>query len=315
MSLFRTILVAADFSEGTQESFRVACSLVQEGEGRVVVLYVAEPSYAAAEPVYFRQQAIQFSVVERPPEYYEALKDRLREFYPPTRSLKVEHRARVGAVVAEEVLREAEDLKADLIVMGTHGRTGLRRLLVGSVVEAVLRHSPCPVLALRASASSPAPDKLRVILHPTDFSDPSEDALRVARSLARDHGARLVLLHVEANQVVAEGMIVVPSDPGLALEGLDKIRKTLDGPDLKFPVEARVRDGDPVPQIIGEADDLKADLIVMGTHGRSGLGRLLLGSVAEGVVRRAPCPVIAVRTTLPSETNASKGPAKETARR
>ena len=149
MCAFQKILVAADFSEGSCESFRVACALAREGETRVVVLYVAEPMYVAAEPAYFGEQTAQFSIVERDPAYYGALRDRLREAYAPDHPLVVDYGTRVGAA-AEEILRAAGELEADLIVLGTHGRTGLRRLLAGSVAEAVLRRAPCPVLALRS---------------------------------------------------------------------------------------------------------------------------------------------------------------------
>ena len=90
----------------------------------------------------------------------------------------------------------ADEIGADLIVMGTHGPTLLRRLLAGSVATAVLRGARSPVMALRFAEHPHAAEEIRVIVHPTDFSEGSEAALRVARSLACDRGARLVLLHV-----------------------------------------------------------------------------------------------------------------------
>lgn len=300
MPLFRTILVAADFSEGTREAFRVASSLASEGGTRVLVLYVAEPMYVAPEPVYFGQQSIQFSVVERAPDYYEAVKEHLRDVYAPNHPLEVEYFTRVGAA-AEEILRAAEELDADLIVMGTHGRTGLRRLLAGSVAETVLRRATCPVLALRIADPPREDADVRVILHPTDFSNRSEDARRVARSLARDHGARLVLVHVASYEMTAEGMIAMPTDPAVYRKALDEMRDQLDGKDLKFPVETLLCEGDAPAEILRAADKLPCDLIVMGTHGRAGLGRLLMGSVAEAVLRRASCPVLAVRPALAAQ--------------
>ena len=312
MCAFQKILVAADFSEGSRESFRVACALAREGETRVVVLYVAEPMYVAAEPAYFGEQTAQFSIVERDPAYYGALRDRLREAYAPDHPLVVDYGTRVGAA-AEEILRAAGELEADLIVLGTHGRTGLRRLLAGSVTEAVLRRAPCPVLALRSGNRAREAGGIRVILHPTDFSDRSADALRVARTLARDHGARLLLLHVASNEITAEGMIIVPMDPAVYREALDQMRGRLDGPDLKFPVEPVVREGDPAAEILRAAGELSCDLIVMGTHGRTGLGRLLMGSVAEAVQRRAPCPILTIRAALPGRLPSSEVPVEQTA--
>jgi nucleotide-binding universal stress UspA family protein len=311
MSAFEKILVAADFSEGSRESFRVACALAREGKTQVAVLYVAEPMYAAAEPVYFGRQTVQFSIIERDPAYYEALKERLCEVYAPDHPLAVDYVTRVGAA-ADEILRAAEELGADLIVMGTHGRTGLRRLLAGSVAEAVLRRAPCPVLALRSPDRAREAEGIRVILHPTDFSDRSADALRVARTLARDHGARLVLLHVASNEITAEGMVIIPTDPAVYREALDEMRGRLGGPDLKFPVESAVREGDAAAEILRAAGEIPCDLIVMGTHGRRGLGRLLMGSVAEAVLRRALCPVLTIRAALPGRLPSSEVQVEET---
>ncbi len=311
MNAFRTILVAADFSEASREAFRVAASLAREGETRIIVLDVAEPMYAAPEPVYYGQQSAQFTVVERDPAYYEALREHLRESYAPGHPVEVAYRTRVGSA-AEEILREAEEAGADLIVLGTHGRTGLRRLLAGSVAEAVLRRAPCPVLALRGP-ERPKSGEIRVILHPTDFSDRSEDALRVARGLARDHGARLVLVHAAPIGVPLDGVPMMPTDPTVYREALDEIRGRLDGPDLKGPVETMVMEGEPSTEILRAAEELGCDLIVMGTHGRTGLGRLLMGSVAEAVLRHASCPVLTVRAALTRPGHPAEPPVFETA--
>jgi nucleotide-binding universal stress UspA family protein len=138
---------------------------------------------------------------------------------------------------------------------------------------------------------------IRTILHPTDFSEYSENAFRLACALARDYGSRLIVLHVSTPQVVAYGGMSLPAvwvdfkeskDKLLALRGPDRVR-----------VEHRLEEGDPVPEILRVARETPCDLIVMGTHGRRGLGRLLMGSVAEQIVRQAPCPVVTVKTPLP----------------
>jgi nucleotide-binding universal stress UspA family protein len=300
MPLFRTILIAADFSEGSRASFRVACAIARAAETRAIVLYVAEPMYVAPAVDHFGPQSARFSIVERDPGYYKALTDRLREVYTPGHPLQIEYAVRVGAV-ADELLREAQGIGADLIVLGTHGRTGLHRLLAGSVAEAVLRQAPCPVLALRSPDPKREFGEIRVILHPTDFSENSADALRVARDLAREEGARLVLLNVIPSEITAEGMALMPVDPVAFRKQLDELRGRLDGPDLKFPVQTLVREGmSVVTEILHAADTLGGDLIVMGTHGRTGLGRLLMGSVAEGVLRHSSCPVLTVRAALPA---------------
>jgi universal stress protein A len=136
---------------------------------------------------------------------------------------------------------------------------------------------------------------IRTILHPTDLSEGCEPALAVARALARDRGARLILLHV-APPIGAFGIEAgVPPDPRYNRAPLDALRGRVEGPDLKYPLEYRLAEGDAVSEILRAADVLKADLIVMGTHGRRGLRRALMGSVAEAVLRRADCPVMVVK--------------------
>jgi nucleotide-binding universal stress UspA family protein len=135
---------------------------------------------------------------------------------------------------------------------------------------------------------------IRTILHPTDFSDRSDYAFRLACSLSRDYDARLVILHVASPPVtvVGDAMWVGPIEPNFT-ELKDKLLR-LKGPDPKR-VERRLEEGDPAAEILRVARESKCDLIVMGTHGRRGLGRLLMGSVAEQVVRKAPCPVVTVK--------------------
>jgi nucleotide-binding universal stress UspA family protein len=323
MPVFQKILIAADFSESSREAFRVSCSLARADKPRMIVLHVVEPLYVAEKPVYFGQQQIRYSVVERDPAEYEALKRRMRQTYVPLHPLEIEYLTRDGAA-QEEILRSVEELGCDLIVMGTHGRTGLDRLLAGSVAESVLRNARCPVLALRspthltaipenkdltleaphsfpganARASSlstkeqeAARPSIRTILYPTDFSECSEAALPEAASLAREHGARLIVLHVTP----VEQSPAVPMDPRFYWDALEEVRGRLEGLDLNHPVEVHLRHGDAAEEILGSADELQCDLIVMGTHGRSGLGRILMGSVAEAVLRGSRCPVLTGR--------------------
>ncbi len=137
---------------------------------------------------------------------------------------------------------------------------------------------------------------IRTVLHPTDFSERSEFAFRLACSLARDYGARLVVLHVAEppTAVAGEGVVMLP--PAFDLEPLRERLQQLRPEDLKIPVEHRLVQGDAATEILRVAGEAKCDLIVMGTHGRTGLGRLLMGSVAEQVVRKASCPVLTVKT-------------------
>jgi nucleotide-binding universal stress UspA family protein len=310
MQPFGTILFAADFSENSKEAFLAACSVAVENQSRIVVLHVAEPEFVPEEPVYYGQQAVQFFPREPIRARHEALEQKMREVYVADRRLELEYQLREGDA-AVEILREARQVGSELIVVGTHGRTGLRRLLAGSVATAVLHGAPCPVLALR-SAEQPRPARgIHVILHATDFSVDSDAALRLARQLAREHGARLFILHVERLDVLSYGTPAADVDPRVFMDALDNMRKRVDGPDLKSRVETMLRRGFAPEGIIGAAEEIGCDLIVIGTHGRTGLSRLLMGSVAEHVLPKASCAVLIVKAGQRGSVRAPNHPAEE----
>ncbi len=148
---------------------------------------------------------------------------------------------------------------------------------------------------------------IKTILHPTDFSPPSQAAFHVACSLARDYGAQLVLLHVRHTSLMAFGEFgVVPPAPEETEEGLRDRLFQIQPAEKTMPIKRYLAEGEPAEEILRLARDCHADLIVMGTHGRTGLNRLIMGSVAELVVRRASCLVLTVKavpeTTTQSQT-------------
>jgi nucleotide-binding universal stress UspA family protein len=140
---------------------------------------------------------------------------------------------------------------------------------------------------------------IRTILHPTDLSDESRPAFHLACALARDHGARLVVFSAYPPPLTGSEMVDRDRPDGIGEDLLAKLRVLK--PDGAVTVEYRVAEGRAAEAILEAAADVHADLIVMGTHGRSGLGRALMGSVAEAVNRGAVCPVLTVR---PSATPA-----------
>jgi nucleotide-binding universal stress UspA family protein len=142
---------------------------------------------------------------------------------------------------------------------------------------------------------------LRRILHPTDFSASSRHAFDLACSLARDAGAELVVLHVAPPPPasVVDG-IVVDLPPGILDEARAQLGRVRPA-DPRARVAHRLEQGEPATEVLRVAAEVRPDLIVMGTHGRGGLSRLLMGSVAEAVLRRAPCPVLTAREGLPED--------------
>jgi nucleotide-binding universal stress UspA family protein len=141
---------------------------------------------------------------------------------------------------------------------------------------------------------------IHTVLHPTDFSDRSGCAYQLACALARDYGARLVLLHVKPPDIIYGEGWVLPPDPEAERCDLLNRLKGLRPADRSLEVWRVLQEGSPTEVILRTAEEVHADLIVMGTHGRTGLGRLLLGSVAEAVLRQAPCPVLTAKAPLPA---------------
>lgn len=154
---------------------------------------------------------------------------------------------------------------------------------------------------------------IRTILHPTDFSESAAFAFRLACALAQAHRARLHVLHVGKRPVITPLEGAVATEPAGYQEELTTKLHDVRPEDPNISVEHQLLFiGDPAAEILRVAQTIKPDLIVMGTHGRTGLGRLLMGSVAEQVVRRAPCPVVTVRTPLP-ETCSAQEPSTQAA--
>ena len=213
--------------------------------------------------------------------------------------LSVHQVQRRAVAVAPAVVDYADEEDVDLIVMGTHGRRGLRRLLLGSVAEEVLRTANCPVLTVRGTDSSKSIEPIQRILVPFDFSDDSESALTAARDLAATFGSHIDLVHV-VTPPIAAGPVGMPLSGPVYYDITSDLetslgRRAAEAADSEVAVESHVLTGVPGQRITQLAEDLGSDLIVIGSHGLTGLRHFLLGSVAERVVRTAECPVLVLR--------------------
>jgi nucleotide-binding universal stress UspA family protein len=154
---------------------------------------------------------------------------------------------------------------------------------------------------------------IHTILHPTDFSCSSTDAFTVAGALARDYGARLVLLHVVDEPMFIDGTGLVPFDSAMyRSEMWDKLEQLAVRAE-SIEVERQLAEGNPVKAILDAAAETHCDLIVLGTHGWTGLRRLLMGSIAEAVTRKAPCPVMTVRAPVEVPAKPCEAPSRELA--
>jgi len=203
----------------------------------------------------------------------------------------------------EEICAAARRLNADLIVVATHGYTSYKRAFLGSTAERVVQHSPCPVLVVRQHLTSWSRStdprtrtgfRLTKILVPTDFSECSSAALTYARGLAHDFKAQLQLVHVINAHWYPFGDKYAALDAAqLMAEASRAAQKQMRSMVAKCNVlySTQVRHGSPAVEICNAADE-DVDLIVISTHGRTGLSHLLIGSTAEHVVRYAHCPVL-----------------------
>jgi len=208
-----------------------------------------------------------------------------------------------GLSPAGLILEHASEHDVDLIVMGTHGRRGPSRFLLGSVATQVVRVSTAPVLTLRELDEGRPLQAISAILVPIDFSDHSRAALRHATELARTYGARLDLLHVVQQPNYPYFYAPVPAMPpvdqihDLHKRGKEALERWVaeDG-DSALEHRLEIVDGHPASEIATFAEERGCDLIVTASHGLTGLDRLLLGSTSEQVVRTSRVPVLMVKS-------------------
>jgi nucleotide-binding universal stress UspA family protein len=290
--MFRKILCPVDFSPGSQQALRVAVQLGEEAGAELRLAHVWHlPSLAFVAEHPYPASAITAMVAASRAELAKAVKE--AEGFGGHR---------LSSVLLEGLPWQAlcdtleADPELDLVVMGTHGRTGFRRVLLGSVAEKVVRLAPCSVLVVRGRADAPV---RRHVLCPVDLSEGSKRAAELAAELAAAAGARLTLLHVLQLPAAHGPELSLPNYlediEGAATRLLDEWAGTL-RVRSKVTVATCTAIGSPASEILTMLDtEPSVDLVVVGSHGRKGLGRLLLGSVAEQVVRHAPCPVLVAR--------------------
>jgi nucleotide-binding universal stress UspA family protein len=202
-------------------------------------------------------------------------------------------------------LSESERLAADLVVMGTHGMSGVKRFVLGSVTERVLRQAPAPVLTVPPSAATTANLPFRRVLCGVDFSACSLSALEHARSIAAESGACPIAVHVLEwpwDEPPAPSFEELPPAERAALRAFRHRREREAGERLAAVaavgdgrrILARVVHGKAYAALLRVAADERADLIVLGVGGRSGPDRALFGSTTNQVVRRACCSVLTI---------------------
>ncbi len=296
MVSIKTILCPTDFSEPAQGAFKAAVSLASSLGAALVLVNVIPVLPALATDPNFA-----YLVPEYELQIHADADEKLRKLAQQVPKPIIVRTIVGHGDAGTEIVRTAENEHADLIVMATQGMTGLPHLVFGSVAEKVVRLAKCPVLTTRAQAPEREGGTLfKTILCPTDFSEPAQEAFRVAVSLASDLGAGLELVHV----VPDLPLLPNESDPWnytaeyerlMRADADEKLRNLAQQVPQATPVRTLVGKGDPATEVVRIAEEEAADLIVIATHGVTGFRHLVMGSVAEKVVRLAKRPVLTVR--------------------
>jgi nucleotide-binding universal stress UspA family protein len=289
------ILCPVDFSGTSQHALDLAAAIARWYDARLTVLYVF----------------VNVPTMDLPPPVLEdADRERvtgdMRQMaagVPP--QVQVEFRVREAGFAHDEILAEVATTHADLLVLGTHGRSGFQRLFLGSVTEKVIRKAACPTLVVPPRAPDVPPEatvEFRRILCAVDFSENSLEALAYAINVAEEADARLTLFHVvELPPLLTQEPPIVDVDLARVREAAaaDARRRLHDLiPDQArtyCTVETAVVEGRAHREILRHAAEQQSDLVVMGVQGRGAIDRLVFGSTTHHVIRAARCPVLVAR--------------------
>jgi nucleotide-binding universal stress UspA family protein len=293
---FQKILVPIDFSEFSSNALKYAIGLAEKFHSNLILLHAV---------VLFEDDV---NEEERFQEYEEWVRKREKNIdaHMKKNELKANQKGiSVDSVIlrsvsaADAILEYLNDHSCDLIIMGTHGRTGLKHIFLGSVAEKIVRLSPIPVLSVHRSVQD---FKIENIIAPIDFSIYSKNAADYAISIAQNFNAQVNFIHVIEKEIhpsfYAAGVeSIFQIDNGLQDRVVQNLRGFLEeqvNSDIKPGF--MVKEGRAHREIVEYAKEEKADLIVISTHGLTGLEYLLLGSTTEKVVRWAICPVLTLKT-------------------
>lgn len=288
--MINNILICTDGSEYSEGAIRESIGLAKKTSAKITALAVIDfnPEFDALAPDLLEKME------EQAAGYVRAIKERAEKESIECRAFVIRSENPYLAIA-----EEAEKTKADMIVMGRRGRTGLKRLLMGSVTKRTIGHAPCNVLVVPRNATL----SCRTILTATDGSRYSETAVKEAADLALGCGARLIIVTaVNAEKsapldIVSSQMqkdMVAESEMSTAEDHIRKAKEIAEKQGVR--AEALIYAGSPAEVIVHAAKEKTAELIVVGSHGRTGIDRLLLGSVAERVIGTAACATLVVKS-------------------
>ncbi|MFQ5946213.1 MAG: universal stress protein [Anaerolineae bacterium] len=302
--MYGKVLIPLDgsaFAERVQAHLQ---PLIVPGETELILLRVVEPLSYSVSPEAFAamggmDEALRWDEAK---VYLDGVRGEWRELGFRT------HMEVSGGEVATAIARSAEVHGADLIAITTHGRSGLGRWAYGSVADRVIRSATQPIFLVRGTSEVPPERTIRRILVPLDGSELAEMALEPAKSMAKEMGAEILLVRAVAplseTEVAAlytgwgSADEVYSRRQTAATQYLGRVQRDLKAEGLKGATF--VDEGHPAQVIVETEASHEADMVVMSTHGRSGVARWVYGSVADKVLRRAQSPLLLVRS-LPGE--------------
>jgi len=292
--LIKRILFATDFSACAERAMGYAVSLAASWKAELCVITVLE-LYPGMDPDYAVNKMYLDHVRGEATRQLENIQTRLK-----WQGQEVMTRIEIG-IPSQAVQTVAQTMAADLLVVGTHGRTGLDHILLGSTAERVVRMAPCPVFAVKADKGAAHVREIgaiKRIVVPIDLSSCSLDALEYAAQFVKQIGASITMLHVM--EPVAYGLDFSLSHANewkRQRKYLEERLTVLSACLTSFGVKTDhvLMPGLPADSITSYVTAHECDLMVMGTHGRRGISRILLGSIADAMLRHAPCPVLTVR--------------------
>jgi len=302
----RRILCPVDFSDSSQHALKYAVTMANWYDAKVTLFH-------ACVPVPISAYATVASMMPAMPvgmENDHEVRDAMETLASTVEGTRVPLEIALGeGYPAYAIAAKAAEAKSDLIVIGTHGRSGVERLMLGSVTEKVLRQAGCPVLTVPPKAGDPAPAApatFKRIVCAIDFSDCSMRALEYAMSLAQESNSTLIVLHViepfplrhaEGETVLSDFTLLKDYIAAAEEEGRALLAKAIpDAVRSYCQVETVQAVGKPYREILRLAATEASDLIVLGVHGRNPVDLLFFGSTAQHVVRGAACPVLTIRT-------------------
>ncbi|MDN5697830.1 MAG: universal stress protein [Rubrobacter sp.] len=298
-----TILLATDGSDEAVSAARTAAELCGKIGSELHVVHVGpQGRFIGTEvgPVFFDAYQEEEDLQKRLDEQSRKLLDEQVEKIETEGVTVTETHLGVGNQ-ADNIVRLAEEIGADTIVMGSRGLGGVRRALMGSVSEDVVRHAHCPVLVVRGherEALFPA----RIVLA-VDGSRESDAATRTAAALAGGTGSELYIVHAGPTEQLPNDYPYLAENVESFFEHAnEEARKFLEAraeqirEDTDAPVHIHLRPGTPEKEIVELAEEIDAGLVILGSRGLGGIRRALMGGVSNSVVRHARCPVLVVRT-------------------